>query len=312
MIQDYNTLAERLAKVSGLTKEEIERRVEAKRAKLSGLISKEGAIQIIAAEIGINFDKQKVKINEIMPGLRKINLTAKIVQLFSVKSYKKNEREGKLCSMIVADDTGNVRVVLWDTNHIQLVENGTIKQGDVVEISNASLRNNELHLSGFSDIKTSSEVIENVNVERQVTDKKLAETKVGDGISSRAIIMQVFEPRFFHVCPECKKKAIPDTEGHICEAHGRVNPERRAILTVVLDDGTDNMRGILFSDQISMLGINELEGEGFLNEKKNLLGKEAMFNGSIRQNKMFNNREFFIDKIEEINVEQLIEKLEKA
>ena len=63
MMQNYPQLIERICKTSGLSREDVERRIEAKRAKLSGLISKEGAAQIVAADLGISFDKQKIKIN---------------------------------------------------------------------------------------------------------------------------------------------------------------------------------------------------------------------------------------------------------
>ncbi|MFH1307442.1 MAG: hypothetical protein ABIH72_01165 [archaeon] len=310
MIQDYETLVDRIMKASGLGREEIDRRVEAKRAKLSGLISKEGAIQIISAELGINFDKQKVKINEIMPGMRKINLTGKIIQMFPVREYKKGEREGKIGSFILADETANVKVVLWDTNHIKLIEDGSIKKDNIIDVSNASLRNNEIHLTGFSDIKLSSEKLDNVKTERSFFERKLDEVKIGESMKSRAVIMQIFEPRFFYVCPECSKKATPVQDGYTCEAHGKVVPERRVLITLVLDDGTENIRAVLFSEQINQLGFKELEGEGFLREKEIMLGKEAMFSGSLRQNKLFNTKELFIDKIEDLDIEKLIEALE--
>ena len=44
-----------ISKKSGISKKEIERKIEAKRTRLSGLISKDGAAQIIAAELGIKF-----------------------------------------------------------------------------------------------------------------------------------------------------------------------------------------------------------------------------------------------------------------
>lgn len=59
MMDNYNQLVERISAASKLPKEEIERKVEGKRAKLSGLVSKEGAAQIVAAELGINFDKER-------------------------------------------------------------------------------------------------------------------------------------------------------------------------------------------------------------------------------------------------------------
>ena len=60
MFQNYHQIVARIARSSNLSVEDIERRIEAKRAKLSGLISKEGAAQIIAAELGISFDKEKM------------------------------------------------------------------------------------------------------------------------------------------------------------------------------------------------------------------------------------------------------------
>ena len=57
---NYDKILEKISLASGIEKDEIERRVEAKRAKLSGLISKEGAAQVIAAELGISFENEKV------------------------------------------------------------------------------------------------------------------------------------------------------------------------------------------------------------------------------------------------------------
>lgn len=313
MIQDYSQLAERISRASGKEVEEIDRLVEAKRAKLSGLISREGAAQIVASELGISFDKAKVKVNEIMPGMRKINLIGKIIQMFPVREFKTEKREGRLASFILADETGNVRVLLWDTNHIDFIEKGEIKEGDVVELNNCSLRNTELHLGGFSDFKKSREVIEEVKTERDFSLQKISEFSIGGNFKCRAVVVQVFEPRFFNVCPECGKKVINSMDSHECEKHGKVIPKKRALLSLVLDDGSASIRTVLFSEQIEMLGLKEeeLEGDTFLQKRDDLLGKEAFFSGNVRQNKLFNNPEFFISDVQEIEVEKLIDMLEK-
>lgn len=181
MMQNYSQLIERICKASGLEKEDIERRIEAKRAKLSGLISKEGAAQIVAAELGISFEKQKLKVNELMQGMRRVNITGKIIKLFPVREFKKENREGKVGNFILADETGNIKVVLWDTNHLHLVEQKQIQEGSVVEITNAAMRNNEIHLTGFSDLKISNEIIDNVKTERLFLEKKLLLNKFRSG-----------------------------------------------------------------------------------------------------------------------------------
>ncbi len=313
MVQEnYERVLKRIAKSSGLEEEEIERRVEAKRAKLSGLISKEGAAQVIAAELGISFDNEKLKIEELLPGMRKVNVVGKIINVISVRAFTTKKGEaGKVANLFLADDTSNIKVVLWDTNHIELIEKGDIGEDKVVEITNASMRDNELHLGSFSEFKLSNEVFDNIKTERIVKEKNISDFKVNDNINVRAFIVQAFEPRFFNVCPECKKKVILEGESFICGEHNKVIPEKRALINIVLDDGTETIRSVLFHEALPSLGITELENsERLLNQKEDLIGKEMVFSGNVRINKFFNNPEFIVNEVKEINLDELIGKLE--
>ncbi|RLG14538.1 hypothetical protein DRN69_04135 [Candidatus Pacearchaeota archaeon] len=310
--ENYKKILGKIAKSSGFEEEEIERRVEAKRAKLSGLISKEGAAQIIAAELGINFDNERLKIDELLPGMRKVNVVGKVINLFPVRSFERNGKKNKVANMIIADETSNIRVVLWDTNHIELIEKEKISEGSVVEISNASVRDNEIHLGSFSELKQSEEVLGDVKTEKIVKEKNISDFSVSDNVRTRAFIVQAFVPRFFDVCPECKKKVTREGDSFVCKEHGRVVSEKRALLNLVLDDGTETIRAVVFHDNLESLGFTNLENpEGLSEQKNNLIGKEMFFSGSVRTNKFFNNLELIIDNIEEINIERLIEILEK-
>jgi replication factor A1 len=191
-MQNYDMLIERISQSAGLEREEIERKVEAKKAKLSGLISKEGAAQIIAAELGINFEDQDLKIRELMSGMKKVNVVGKIITLFPVREFEKNGRSGKVANFILADETGNTRVVLWDVNHIVLIEEKSIKEGDVVEIKNGSTRESEIHLSGFSELKKSDVVLEDVKTESVNEDAILGEVRQGQNVRVRGVVVQVF------------------------------------------------------------------------------------------------------------------------
>lgn len=309
MINNYEKILEKISSVSGVEKEEIDRRVEAKRAKLSGLISREGAAQVVAAELGISFDNEKLKIEELLPGMRKVNLVGKIINSSPVRNFNKNGKEGRVLNFVIADETSNVRVVLWDVNHIELIESGKIGEGSIVEIYNASMRDNEVHLGSFSELKLSNEIIREVKTEKILKEKNIFELRQGDAVSLRAFIVQIFEPKFFEICPECRKRA---TNG-ICDSHGKVSSEKRALLNLVIDDGTETIRAILFSEPISKLGISNLENpDNFLMEKGNLLGKEMIFSGNVRMNKFFNNIEFIVDNIGEVDIDKLISQFEKV
>ena len=100
MVDNYLRILEKISKISGVEKEELERRVEAKRAKLAGLISYEGAAQVIAAELGINFEDEKLKINELLPGMRKVHVSGKVIWLSPVRTFTtKKGDEGKVVNL---------------------------------------------------------------------------------------------------------------------------------------------------------------------------------------------------------------------
>lgn len=308
-MDNYEKLVERIAKSASLSIEEIERKIEAKKAKLSGLISKEGAAQIVAAELGVNFDQEKLKLSELVEGMKRVNVIGKIIKINPVKDFNKNGRSGKVVSLTLADESGNVRVVLWDTNHIALIESDKIKENSVVEISNASIRNGELHLASFSDIKNSREKIENVIAEQIVKERKLSEAKIGENFKTRATIVKMFDPKHFEVCPECGKKA----ENSECKTHGHITPAKRALLTCILDDGTETIKSTLFGEQISKLGLTDEQissPEEYQKQKNNLLGEEKTFTGHIKNNEAFQTQEFNISQVDPVHAAELIKNLE--
>lgn len=305
---NYENILIKVSKSSGVDKDELERKVEAKRAKLSGLISREGAMQIIASELGVNFDNEKLKIDELLPGMRKVNVVGKIINLSPVRTFERNGKEGKVLNMTIADESSNVKVVLWDVNHIELFEKGEMERDSVVEIFNGAMRGNELHLGSFSEIKKSSEKIENVNSEKRVRETTISDFKTPDSVGVRAFVVQAFEPRFFEVCPECKKKVVNAN----CASHGNVVPEKRAVMNIVIDDGTESIRSVLFHDMISAIGLTDLENvESQIMQRQNLLGKEIFFSGEVRNNSYFNNSEFIINEVRQINPDEILAKLEK-
>jgi replication factor A1 len=309
---NYTRIIEKISKLSNLPIEEIERKIEAKRAKLSGLISKEGAAQVVAAELGISFDNETLKIEELLPGMRRVNVIGKVINIFPVRSFKtKTGDPGKVLNLFLADETSNIKVVLWDTNTIALFESNQIGEGAVIEIINASMRDNELHLGSFSEVKLSSKTIGETQVGKIFREKKILELKPSDSVKIRAFIVQSFDPRFFYVCPSCGKKAVPEDGGYLCAEHGKIVAEKRALLNVIIDDGSETIRSVAFQDNLASIGLTEFEDvEEMIRQKEALLGKEMFFQGTVRNNKLFNTPEFIIEKAENVEPDLLLKELE--
>lgn len=291
---NYDALLDRISKSAQVDRSEVERRIEAKRAKLSGLISKEGAAQIIAAELGISFDNELMKLNELVEGMKRAHVIGKITQVFPVRSYAKNGREGQIGSFLLGDETSNLRVVLWDAHHIELLSSGNLSEGSVVEILNAGMRNGELHLGAFSDLKLSSEKIGEVHTARVLLEGSLLQAKPGAYLRIRGTIVQLFDPKVF----EDKK-----------------NPgQQRALVNIVIDDGAETIRALLNERTLEQLGIpsvDVLSSESFMPHKDSLLGEEFFFVGSCKTNTYFNRTEMNIERIERVDPQVLVQMLER-
>lgn len=303
---NYDKILSKLSSISGVEEDEINRRVEAKRSKLSGLISREGALQVIAAELGVSFDNEKLKIEELLQGMRKVHFTGKVISISPIRTFvTKTGEEGKVVNLNVADETSNIKLVLWDTNHIKLIENGEVKEGVSVEVSSGNMRQGEVHLGSFSEFKLSQEEFPEVKTEKPVKTKEIVFFNVGERVSTRAFVVQAFIPRFFNANTETGRKATDE------EIASGVPVEKRSVFNIVIDDGSENIRAVLFHENVRKLGVTAYEDEALLTKQKDdLLGKEFFFEGNVRTNSFSNTSELIIDKVLEVNVESLIEELE--
>jgi len=318
----YGELVALIAKSAKLDVSEIEKKVQEKKTKLSDLISLEGAAQIVAAELGVSFDEQKVKVEGLLIGMRKVALVSKILRVYPVRSFKTKTSEGKVANLIAADDSGTVKLVVWDMGHINSIEDGTIKEGDVIDLKGGNVREGqygkELHLGSFSTLKKSDQVLTNVasfTPQASISPEKKKISELGENMRAavRAVPVQAFEPKFFKVCPECGKKPSSEGDKFNCGQHGTIIPRERSLMSMVLDDGTGNIRAVCFNEVIAkMFKIKEEEIRGLLDKKNEILGKEMVLSGRVRKNAMFDNLEFIISGAEEVNPEQLIGELNKT
>ena len=90
---------------------------------------------------------------------------------------------------------------------------------------------------------------------------------------------------------------------------GRCFPVGRADFISTTDS---YFRAVLFHEVINDLGLTDLENpEVLAKEKNNLLGKEMIFSGNVRNNAFFNTLELIIDNMEEANLDEIIAELEK-
>ena len=311
----YEQIIEKISQISGIPVEELKRRVEAKREKLSGLISLEGAAQIVASELGISFENQQFKIAQLLIGMKKINVLGKVIKIDPIRKYRRAGKEGEIATFTLADETASIRVVLWDIKLIELVKNGTIKENSVVFIKGADVRGTtakELHLASNSEIELSNEKMEKVITKEILPLRKIVELKPNDKVAVRGYVVQAFKPALFQVCPECGLKISYESGKAFCPRHETVIPKNRLLFTLILDDGSGTIR-VLFPHETA-LKLLKLENEETINDlwlekKQELLGLLLEVRGRVRKNAVFDRLEIVAEDFSEIKPEKIIEEL---
>ena len=79
-----------------------------------------------------------LKIKEVNPGIRRINLLARVIGVSSIRTFnRRSGGEGRVASLLLQDTTGSIGLSLWDED-VKLLE--TIKEGDAVSVEGAYAR----------------------------------------------------------------------------------------------------------------------------------------------------------------------------
>ncbi|MEM2121183.1 MAG: DUF2240 family protein [Candidatus Woesearchaeota archaeon] len=317
-------IIQKIKEKTSYNEEAINEMINKKVKQLSGLITREGAARIVANELGVplfNSFTGKLKIKNILSGMRDVETVGIVKQNFGVKPFSTQNREGKLASLVIADETGAIRVVLWN----EIAEQASkIKIGDIIKIKAGYVRDNnnskEIHLNERSKIiiNPPDEKVEEAKYEPK--RKTISELSENDrDVELRATIVQAFEPKFYHVCPECGKKLSLSEVGMVCEQHGKVKPQEAYVINLLVDDGTGIIRTVCFKEQVLKL-LNKSEEElsllkdnteKFEEIRRELLGTEILISGRATLNKMFGRIEFIADKIEFPDYKSEVERLKR-
>jgi len=325
---DYNELVSKI-KERGLSDEEINKRINDKLEQLSGLISKEGAAHLIANELGIKIfeDVGEVKISKVIFGMRDVGVVGKVIDIYEVRSFEKENRKGKVANFLIGDESGRIRIVLWDDNHISKIENKELKENDIVRLKNCYVKENngykELHLGNKSvfEINPDGVKVEDVANGYQMDSfsvKQIVDLNEGDNVKLRGTVVQLYDPRFYEICDRCGKRARMEGNSFKCVEHGDVSVKYASVINFFLDDGSDNIRIVCFRDQVKEL--LELEEEALLELKdsaskfeeirNNLLGRQVEVNGRVVKNEMFDRKEFIASSLNELKAEKLLAEME--
>ena len=324
-------IIKKITEKSGKSTEDIKKEISEQKKELGGLVSDEGAARIIANKLGVElYDAvpDKLKIKNVLGGMRNVEILGKVIyKKDPIKFVKKDNSEGKVGSILIGDETGSIRIVFWNESTDEMSK---INKDDIIRIKNGMARDNngnvEIHFTRMSTLEINPkgekvDVISSAMRSAEFIEKKIIDLKENENnVEIFGHIVNVFDIRFFEVCPKCKKRVRPNEEGKfVCEKDGNVVPDYSYVTNIIVDDGSDNIRVVLFRNVIEKLlnltsdkVLNFKENpDGFEQFKIDLLGKPVKVKGRTSKNTMYDRVEFVASDIDpNPNPEEEIKKME--
>ena len=128
---DVASIYERLANT--ISREEFVERVNQKVQDMSGLCDDKTAALLVAHELGID---TIVQIGQIDGQTRAIAFVGKLSRISPTREFSRNGDVGHVANLVVSDETGTIRVVLWNdlATHVEELQIGqTLKIAGVVK-----------------------------------------------------------------------------------------------------------------------------------------------------------------------------------
>ncbi len=228
------------------------------------------------------------KIAELEDGMPSVDVLCKVMRIYEVREFTRDDGStGRVVNLVVADDTGRARLVLWNED-VSMVEEGKINEGDVLKVVKGyvKVRMNEpeIHVGRFGKVVLNPEGAEVLAElpEEKIVRKELKELRAGDRAEIRGAIVDVAE----------EVRVFDRKNG------------KGVVFNVVIDDGTDNMRAA-FYDKLAETLLNvpleriiagEAE-EDISRRKEELLGREIIIVASVRTNDFTGKEELVVEDL---------------
>jgi ssDNA-binding replication factor A large subunit len=125
--------------------EQLKELIEEKKRKIgAGYLTDQGALFLVAADLGASFDNvQRTKrgIKDLYIGARDLDLTVRLLNTYPIRVFTKKDTNERIENRTISvyDAGGSIKVRLWD-NLTHVIEDNTLKPGDLIQIKNCYVK----------------------------------------------------------------------------------------------------------------------------------------------------------------------------
>jgi len=195
-----------LAKQPELSEQQIQEMLKEERERSGGLLGDETLLRLIAAKSGVGVTKhlefrEVLSSGHLFAGLNDVTVEGRLVAVFPVRSFSGGEKSGKIANLMLVDEEGILRVVLWN-DKAEVIERDELRVGQIVRFLHGYTREDkygkvELHLGVKSRIEVNDDSQVNYpDVERFAS--KIGEiTNTFNNVHLVGVVREVFGSKTF-------------------------------------------------------------------------------------------------------------------
>jgi ssDNA-binding replication factor A large subunit len=143
---DFKKMVELLLKQKpDITAEKIRELIDEKKRKVgAGYLTDQGALFLVAADLGISFEnvpKLSSTIKDLYIGAKEVTITARVMNIYPVRKFLKKDTNEEIINrtLTVYDKETSIKVKLWD-NQISIPDEMGLQPGDLIRISRSYIK----------------------------------------------------------------------------------------------------------------------------------------------------------------------------
>ncbi len=150
---------------------------------------------LVDPDLEIKVDEEKeYKINNLSSGATNVRVIGRVLSVESERIFKRKDGgEGKVSSLTMSDETGRIRLVLWD-RQTEIIS--SVKSGDSIEITKGYIRERdsqiELHIGKGGAVKMMQDTVE-INI----SSTKINTLEIGQSVDVSGTVIVADPKRIF-------------------------------------------------------------------------------------------------------------------
>jgi replication factor A1 len=238
-----------------VSREAILQKIKEKKSVAGGFLTDETAARLVASELNVDvaqelFHPKEMPIGELVLGLNNVTVIGRVLVAYPMQTFaRKNGSMGRFGHLLLADETGTLRILLWN-DKAGLVADDKVKQGQVVRVLHGYVREArdgqfELHLGQRSELEINPQDVKEDNYPKMESfmEKIGKITKKKKKANVMGTVMSVSQVTDF--------QRVDGSEGKVCRV--TLRDATGQITAVFWNDRVDTLDGVQVGERLQVI-----------------------------------------------------------